>query len=191
MKLIDLLSEKRPDILKRWFDIVVESYPADTTIFLRKQKDRFANPVGHTLKQGTEVFFDELLSGADAEKAAPSLDGIIRIRAVQEGPPSRAIVFILLLKSIIREILGEAVQERSLSGELVALEARIDAVALYAFDSFMKCREKIYEVKTNETRNMTYRLLQKAQMICEVPGEEPAGPGENRSNKPKPKEVAK
>lgn len=167
MKLTELLSEKRPAILNRWFDVIADAYHADTSIFLKNQKDQFANPIGYSLKEGTEAILDALLSGADAEKAAPLLDGIIRIRAVQEGPPSRSIVFILLLKGIIREVLGESVHKRSVAEELVILESRIDAIALHAFDSFMKCREKIYEIKTNETKNMTFRLLQKAQMISQ------------------------
>ncbi len=188
MNLIDLLSEKRPAILKRWLDVTVDTYPAETSLFLKKQKDQFANPVGHTLAQGTEAIFDALLCGVDAEKSEKSasfLDSIIRIKAVQEGPPSRALVFIFLLKGIIREILGQAVQEHLIAEELAALESSIDAVGLRAFDSFIKCREKIYELKANETRNMTYRLLQKAQMLCAVPGEDP-GVGENSSAKPKP-----
>ncbi len=185
MNLIDLLSEKRPAILKRWLDVTVDYYPAETSLFLKKQNDQFANPIGHTLAEGTEAIFDALLCGADDDKSAPFLDSIMRIRAVQEGSPSRALVFIFLLKGIIREILGSAVQEIAVAEELVELESRIDAMALRAFDNFIKCREKIYELKANETRNMTYRLLQKAQMICEIPGEEPVV-SENSCAKPKP-----
>jgi hypothetical protein len=29
----------------------------------------------------------------------------------------------------------------------------------------MKCREKIYELKANESKNMTFRLLQQARLI--------------------------
>ncbi len=187
MNLIDLLSEKRPAILKRWLDVIVESYPSGTSIFLKNQPDQFANPVGYTIAQGTEAIFDGLLRGVDAEKAASFLDSIIRIRAVQEGPPSRALVFILLLKGIIRETAGQTAHDPSIAEELVELESKIDAIALRAFDSFIKCREKIYELKSNETRNMTYRLLQKAHMICEIPGEEPEPAiRENSSAKPKP-----
>ena len=87
--------------------------------------------------------------------------------------PPALLVFIFLLKGIIREILGPAAQETAVAEELAELESKIDAIALRAFDSFIKCREKIYELKANETKNMTYRLLQKAQMLCEIPGDEP------------------
>jgi hypothetical protein len=29
----------------------------------------------------------------------------------------------------------------------------------------MRCREKIYDLKAQEARNMTFRLLQKAQLL--------------------------
>jgi len=32
---------------------------------------------------------------------------------------------------------------------------------------YMKCREKIYEIKANEARNMTFRLLQQAKLIAD------------------------
>ena len=190
MSLRDLLMEKRAAILKRWLDIIFDTYPAETSIFLRKQKDQFANPVGYTLAQGTEAIFDELLCGADVKKATPFIDSIMRIRAVQDGTPSRALVFIFLLKDIIREMLGQTLREPHLAEEMVSLESAIDALGLRAFDSFMKCREKIYDLKANETRNMTFRLLQKARLMAEIPGEY-QDDEENSSDKSKPNEVAK
>jgi len=183
MNLKDLLAEKKPAILNRWLDVITETYPAETSVFLKKHKDQFSNPIGYTLAQSTEAVLDELIEGADAEKSASILDTVIRIKAVQEGAPSGALLFIFLLKGIIREMLGQSAEERSVAEELVLLESAIDAVALRAFDGFIKCREKIYELKANETKNMTYRLLQKARLLTEIPGED--------SYKPLPKEVAK
>ncbi|MBF0557508.1 MAG: RsbRD N-terminal domain-containing protein [Nitrospirae bacterium] len=190
MSLKDLLLEKRAAILKRWLDAIYQTYPAETSIFLQKQKDQFANPVGYTLAQGTEAILDGLLSGADTESATPFIDSIMRIRAVQEGAPSRALVFIFLLKGIIRELLGQSLLERHLAEEMALLESAIDALALRAFDSFVKYREKIYDLKANETKNMTYRLLQQARLLVEIPGEY-QDDEENTSDKSKPKEVAK
>jgi len=36
--------------------------------------------------------------------------------------------------------------------DLSILEARIDEMALLAFDVFMRCREQLYEIKVNEAR---------------------------------------
>lgn len=164
----DRLVEKKSAILERWFDKVIETYPADASGFLKNKKRQFANPVGYTLSRGLENLLDLLLEEGemDFEKISPVLDGIIRIRAVQDLAPSQALAFVFHLKKVIREELG---RETAPSEETAALESRIDALALISFDLYMKCREKIYDLKANELRNMTFRLLQKANLVCEIP----------------------
>ena len=51
LKLKDLMEGKKSVILERWFDAILETYPTDSSGFLKKQSDRFANPVGHTISQ--------------------------------------------------------------------------------------------------------------------------------------------
>jgi hypothetical protein len=60
------------------------------------------------------------------------------------------------------------IRENSLSEEMTILEARIDEMALLSFDIYMKCKERIYEIKADEVKRMTFRLIQKANLICEV-----------------------
>ncbi len=87
MKLEKLLSEKGPAIVDKWLKLILESYPADTQRFLKKQKDPFANPVRHTISKEIENIYKELLKGVDREAVSPFLDRIVRIRAVQDFPP--------------------------------------------------------------------------------------------------------
>src|SRR3989304_2095271 len=101
MKLKDVLREKKPVILKRWFDVLLETYPAEAAAFLKGQTNRFTGPVGYTLYEGMEGIIDGLVSDAPIEKIAPYLDNIIKIRAVQEYSPSQAIAFIFDLKGIV------------------------------------------------------------------------------------------
>jgi hypothetical protein len=173
MNLKNILSEKRPVILKRWIDHILDTYPADTANFLREKKNRFANPVGHSVSEGVEGIFEDLLQGIDKSRVSVFLDNIIRIRAIQEFTPSQAISFVFFLKKIIRDELAKEIRENSLSDELTLLETHIDSLGLLAFDIFMSCREKLYDIKANEMKNMTFRLLQKANLICEKPGDEP------------------
>jgi hypothetical protein len=170
MKLEALLFQKSSSIIARWIDLLLETYPADAQRFLKKQKDRFANPVGTTLSRELEILYHELLKGMHTDKLSPILDRIIRIRAVQDFSPGQAIAFIFILKRVIRSEMEKDLGEEGLAEELLAFESRIDALALLAFDIYMKCREKIYEIRVNETRNHVSRLLQKAGLICEVPG---------------------
>jgi hypothetical protein len=168
MNFKDLLLEKKSAILKRWFDVILESYPADTSNFLKKQKNRFANPVGYTISQGIEGLFGEILQGIDSEKVSPFLDNIIRIKAIQDFSASQAVSFIFLLKKVIREKFEKEIKENQFSVELAALEVKIDELALLSFDIFMKCREKIYDLKAEEIKRMTFKLLQRANLICEI-----------------------
>ena len=147
----------------------METYPADTKRFLKKQKDQFSNPVGYTISKEIENLYKELLQGVDPDRVSPILDGIIRIRAVQDFSPSQAIVFIFLLKRVIREELDTEIREKHLSDELLRFESKIDELALLAFDIYMKCREKIYEIRVNETINQVSRLLKRVDMISEIP----------------------
>ncbi len=73
------------------------------------------------------------------------------------------------LKKMIRDEMKTA--KANADDEILELESRIDALALIAFDIYMKCREKIYELKANEVKNMTFRLLQRANLMGEVQGE--------------------
>jgi hypothetical protein len=166
MDLRRLLQERKIAIVKSWFDAVTEAYPDDTSRFLKKRKDQFTNPVGYTISDGLEHLFDALLQGMLEDKVSAFLDSIIRIRAVQDFTPSEAVAFIFRLKKVIRQKLGDDIlKQQGVPEELSTFDSAIDDLALYAFDIYMKCREKIYELKANEARNMTFRLLQKAKLI--------------------------
>ncbi len=168
-----LLVEKKSAIVKKWFDLIIDTYPSDASNFLKKQKNRFSNPVGCIISQGIEDLFDELLHDIYSDKCISKLDDIIRIKAVQDFTPSQAISFIFLLKKVIREKLESEVQENRISEELLTFESKIDDLALLSFDIYMKCREKIYELKANELRNIPFSLLRKANLIYEIQEEKP------------------
>ncbi|HYA88184.1 MAG TPA: RsbRD N-terminal domain-containing protein [Nitrospirota bacterium] len=168
MKLNNLLLEKKSAILKKWFDAVVESYPNETSALLKKQKAQFTNPVGYTLSEGLEHLFDSLLQGMLPDTVARFLDSIVRLRAIQEFTPSEAVMFIFRLKKVVRQELGnELLQQLGIIEELSTFESAVDDLALYAFDLYVQCREKIFELKANEAKNATFRLLQQARLIVD------------------------
>jgi hypothetical protein len=177
MKLRELLLEKKSRIVKRWFDAIIENYPADSSNFLKNQRDQFQNPVGNTISEGIQNIFEEFLQDPDSEKIFPILNDIIKIKAVQNFPPSKALSFLFLLKKVIRKEADSEIRKRQLADELTEFEAQIDKLILLSFDIYMKCREKIYEIKADEVRRMTFRLLQRANLICEIQEEE-SSPGE-------------
>ena len=171
MKLSEILSQKKSDILERWLEAIVNSYHADTRRFLTRRKDQFANPVGYELAATTERLFQLVVDEKEIspEMVTPILDNIIRIRSIQDFSASESVSFVFLLKKAIRGELKEEISVNSLSGELLEFETRIDDLMLIAFDIHMKCREKIYEIKTDMIKRDVSQLLKKSGLISEVP----------------------
>lgn len=170
----ELLLQRRPAILRRWFHLILEGYPADTRDFLKGKKDQFENPVGHTIYSGIEGIYDGLLSGKNPDDISRFLDNVIRVRAVQQFSASQAVAFIFSLKKVVREeIKGEGAEPGPSVPEVLEFESQIDALAMRAFDIFMGCRERIYEIRVTEIRDRTMNLLRRAGLVSEIPdGEE-------------------
>ena len=109
MTLKELLIEKKSAILEGWLDRILDVYPAGSGDFFRENQDPFSNPIGSTIREGIEKLFQEILEPTDAARSRSILDPIIRIRAVENLSPSRAMAFIPLLKEIIRESLSDRI----------------------------------------------------------------------------------
>ena len=176
MRLTVLLKNKKATIVKEWFNMVINTYPLDTSRFLKKQKDPFANPVGNTISQGLGPLFDELVMDMDPDTLTNRLDPIVRIRAVQViFSPSQAVAFIFSLKEAVRTNLKKELLDNKILNELLLFESKIDELGLIAFDIFVKCREQIYKFKAYEERNRTYRAFKRAGLVAEIPDGKPPG----------------
>ena len=163
-----LIQKHKSEIIKNWFDATIQTYAPDTAQFYKDQKDQFGNPVGSITSQGIEFLLDQLLDTWDPEAIKAYLDPIIRIRAIQDFSPSQAIGFILLLKKVLRDNLANELQKDANALQLLAFESKIDQLCLLAFDQYMDCKEKIYELSANETRNRTFRAFERAGLITDV-----------------------
>ena len=170
MKLEELLLQRASRILKRWTDLIFDTYASDARRFLRKQKDPFANPVGSTIYREIETFYREFIGPADPERLACALDAVIRIRAVQEFSASGAVGFLFLLKKIIREETVKEIRENRIpQDELLALESRLDDAALAGIDVYMRCKEQVYAIRAREAQSHVSGLLRRAGLISEIP----------------------
>ncbi len=161
MTLRQLLHDKRDAIARSWLEGILATYPGNSAALFAREKDRFANPVGHSLRVGTEGILDAVLDGADVEELRKHLHEIIKIRAIQQFAPSQAVEFILRLKEVLRAELGGAVADPELSAELAVFEAQIDRLALVAFDTYVECREKVYELRLNEVKRQVSWIVGK------------------------------
>lgn len=169
MNLKHLLKEKRSSIIKKWCDVVLATYPEQSQKFLKKQKDTIANPIGSAIFQGLESIYDEFLKNPESDEISLFLDNIIRVRAIQEFSPSQAVSFVFELKEIVREELKAEVGQEGISEELVSFESEIDGLAMRCFEIYTQCRERIFEIRVNEVRTQSARLLKMAGLVCEIP----------------------
>jgi hypothetical protein len=52
-------------------------------------------------------------------------------------------------------------------------ESKVDSLSLIAFDKFMECREKIYQLRATEEKNRFYRAFERAGLVTELPEDGP------------------
>jgi len=154
----ELLINKRSSILNNWIQSIVDTYPSETSKFLRSQKNRFSNPVGFAISNTAENIFDEIIKDVtDFEKIKLLLGDIIKIRAVQNFSPSSAVGFIFSLKKVVRGELEVELSEKKIINEFSNLESVIDRVALIAFDLYTEAKEKVFRIRVNEIKAGSFR----------------------------------
>ncbi|MDA8087565.1 MAG: RsbRD N-terminal domain-containing protein [Nitrospiraceae bacterium] len=195
MDLKDFLVEKRQAVLKRWLDYVLQTYPAQTAEMLKSRKNQFTNPVGKIISDSLGAVYDELVRQLGGKEQEPGeerlgefLVNIIKVRAVQDFTASGALGFIFSLKKAAREEAeGSGFAREEISAfyrQMLEFGTLVDRLALGAFDFYMQCREKIYELKAAEVRDHTFRLLQQANLLVEKQKKEKGKEehGEERKN---------
>lgn len=169
MSLENVLDQKREEFLIKWFQLMVDAYPAETAKFLKREKNPFANPVGRSIHEGISGILDLLVRGVEHGKASEFLDRIIRVRAVQDFSPAQALAFVFDLRGLLRDVLVKEIDEGGITADELALfDAKVDELALISFNVYTACREQLYEIKVEEIKNRSFRLLQKAGLLEEI-----------------------
>jgi hypothetical protein len=167
MALIDLLINKKSEILEGWREVLFNSYVPETTRFLKSQKDRFANPIAYQLTRGLTGILEVILLDQEPDRAVTQFDEVLRLKALQDASPSRAMAFIFVLKSVLREKLAQELQDPAMAAEMLVFEARLDGLALLGFDAYMQRREKLCQVKVSEVKRKVSALLRRLGMSDE------------------------
>jgi hypothetical protein len=159
MESIRRLELDRDKVLEKWFKRIAETYPKVTAAFLTSQQDRFRNPVGHAISRAIGPIYDQVVSGMDEDVVSEALEEILKIRAVQDFSASEAVGFVFALKCVIRDVAGGGPGDPR---PLEEIDARVDRVALLAFDKYSECRERLHGIRANEIRARSMRLLERA-----------------------------
>ncbi len=156
MKLDEAFRNHRETIVDRWVNYTLSTYEASS--FFRKEKDKFANPVGGNTREALSALFGLLAKNADPQEFVAPLEQIMRIRSIQEFSASVAVGPIHAVKHITREVLEKDKERRHLIQELYDFEFAVDLAVLAAFDLYMQCRERLYQVRIQEIKTGRYIL---------------------------------
>jgi uncharacterized protein YeeX (DUF496 family) len=155
MNLRMFLLMREREILQKWYNRMEEVYPPEMRSFWENKESRFTQPIPYTITQAMQTFYQEVLKfQPDEEKVYSELEAMMRICAVQNLQPSKAVRTLYQLKEVIREELrAEDIRSVTLLQELLDMENQLDQWMLRAFDFYMEFREKIYELRMKEVRN--------------------------------------
>lgn len=156
MDLSEALDNHREKIVNRWVEYALSSYKSSE--FFLREDNAFANPVGGITRQALDKLFVFLAENADPEKFSAPVGEIMRLRSVQEFTASQAVAPINAVKHIVREVLSEDKQNHELVNDLYDFEFAVDLAMLSAFDIYMECRERLYNVRIRELKSGAHIL---------------------------------
>ncbi|QJB56240.1 RsbRD N-terminal domain-containing protein [Pseudodesulfovibrio sp. zrk46] len=162
------LATRKDELSEKWAELILQTYPKETQKIWTRQKDRFQNPVGAAIFEATRALFDHVIEWQDATKIAEELDRVIRIRSVQDFTPSQAVSFVFLLKKLLRDEYFKQMDKEGKLAELLRFEAKVDNLAMMAFDIYSKDREQVFRMRVDEVKRAQSQLLKRAGMIADV-----------------------
>jgi hypothetical protein len=158
------LSEYQTEITADWFKSAMSDYSDKTAAAYTNSRNQFANPVGTTISKAMELIVGNLINEEDnREEVKSKLEEVVRIRALQDFPPSKSLEFMFRLKDILLKYLGKNLDAENIK-ELLKIEAEIDRLAQISFDTYVKCREKLFELRNKEIQNQAHILLKRANI---------------------------
>ena len=70
---------------------------------------------------------------------------------------------ICYLKKVIRSVLRRELRVSEIRSDLDAFETRIDQVALFAFDIFVRCREQLYALRVDEVKRSVSTVFKRLE----------------------------
>ncbi len=161
MDKIVLNKNQEQAIFEQWYEIIARTYSAESYALLKETSKQFTNPLAYNIYTEAKSLFEAILEDRYLELIEEPLNNILKIRAVQDFTSSEAVGFILNLKQVFRMELTSISNTDEYYKTLSLIEDRIDQVLLKAFNIFMQIREKIYELKANEVKNRTSRMIER------------------------------
>ncbi len=159
-----LFEQKKAHVINQWVESIFNSYPLQTTGFLRSKQDQFGNPVGEITTTIAHYLYDAAVGEHIlADRLQTALERFVKLRSVQDFVPSQGIGVLYTFKQIFRaEFLPHFAQAGKVDDYLEA-ESRIDTLALMSLDIYVQTRETLAEQRIKEIRDQHSQLVRWAQ----------------------------
>ncbi len=166
MSAIDVLRDKKKEVVRRWVEAIFASYPLETKGFLRTIQDPFANPVAHMTKEAGDILYDAMIGEeTDTEKVKASLDRFIKFKAIQNVNPSESMAAFYMMKPVLRELVLPEMRSKGKMKYYLETESRLDTLVLLAFDMYIKARDTLSELRIKEIKSQYAQLAKWARNL--------------------------
>ncbi len=150
MDLQEALWNYRETIVDKWVDYTLSTYLHSE--FFKREKDKFSNPTGGTVRDSLSSLFLLLREHKPDTDYQKAVEPLLLLRAVQEFSPSQAVAPLNAVKHITREVLEKDKETKEFVNQLYDFEFAVDLAMLAAFDLYMICRERLYQVRIDEIK---------------------------------------
>lgn len=172
MTIAEVLEQKRSLVQSKWIDSVINSYPSESAKFIVGNKNKFTNPLGYTVENSINTICSNYLNSEKQNECEEAIEAIVRLRAVQDFTPAKAIGIMFDFKSIVLTEIRDMIDTKDRFDEYLLIETQIDKLIDYALNFYIECRERVNEIKANEVRRgfekMVLRLNSKYKKLEET-----------------------
>jgi len=165
MGLNEAIEARSVELAQKWAELMLGTYPAETQVVWRNNRDQFSNPVGEAIRTAATELIPLLLAWNDAVAVANALERIVKIRAVQDFSPGQALSFVFLLKKLLRQEFTAELSARGELEELLRFETKVDNLAVIAFDLYVAAREQISRMRVEEVKRAQVNILRRANLM--------------------------
>lgn len=173
MLFADKIKQEKDTLLQKWVDKYYAAYPLGSTGFIRTSTDKFKNPIGIITQTSLSTLYDAAI-GEDIEfsDVHNALNELVKLRAVQEMPPSRAVGPMAQLKTLFKEEVFDSLVKNNNNSKVLqeifegffTVAARIDSLLLLSMDLYSADREKVFNLRVEEIHRSQSQITRWAKL---------------------------
>ncbi|MDY6820717.1 MAG: hypothetical protein SVN78_03725 [Deferribacterota bacterium] len=157
--------DKKNKILDDWFNHLISHYDDNKLDYLEKERDPFLNPVKYIFKSALGSIFSYIFEDEELDLVSQDIEKLIKLLALNGPKASEVLGLFVFFKQHINALFMSSFSLEEKIDEYNEITNIFDNLLLKIFDMYVQCREKIYEIRVNEIKRMTFPLLERSGLI--------------------------